>query len=138
MSVIEDHNEPTWKNQLWHARKLLAEKGREALDNPHGMIGRKCGCNTCFTCAAAFVVAEYDRSTDIYTELKDTGIPLFNHESDLYVPVTDVTRAIVDRYEFKANVKTFRDQVSGGLMFDIPFAYMPFWADKAKGGTLKK
>lgn len=54
------HNEPTWKNQLWHARRVLAEKGREALDNPHAMIGRTCGCNVCFTCAAAQVVAEHD------------------------------------------------------------------------------
>ena len=52
------HSEPTFENQLWHARKLLAEQGREALNNPHGMIGRTCGCGTCFCCAAAQVLKE--------------------------------------------------------------------------------
>lgn len=29
MAPKDDHSEPTYENQLWHARKLLAEKGRE-------------------------------------------------------------------------------------------------------------
>jgi hypothetical protein len=53
-----DRSEPTYENQLWHARKLLEEKGLEAVDNPHGMIGRTCGCGSCFCCAAAQVVKE--------------------------------------------------------------------------------
>ncbi len=56
----DTHSEPTYENQLWHARKLLAEQGREALNNPHAMIGRSCGCGTCFCCAAAQVVRELD------------------------------------------------------------------------------
>lgn len=60
--MSNDHSKPTWANQLWHARKILTEKGREALDNPSGMIGRTCGCGTCFTCAAAYVVAEHDKN----------------------------------------------------------------------------
>ena len=52
------HDEPTYANQLWHARKLLAEKGAEAVNNPHAMIGRTCGCKDCFCCAAAEVYAE--------------------------------------------------------------------------------
>lgn len=59
---MENHEEPTYENQLWHARKLLAEKGREALNNPHAMTGRTCKCGQCFCCAAAQVVAEYDNS----------------------------------------------------------------------------
>lgn len=59
-----DRHQPTYANQLWHARQLLAEKGRAALYNPHGMIGRDCGCRTCFCCAALAVVKEYDRDTE--------------------------------------------------------------------------
>ena len=55
---VEDHSEPTHENQLWHARKLLAEEGLAALENPHAMIGRQCGCGTCFCCAAVQVVRE--------------------------------------------------------------------------------
>jgi len=51
-----DKSKPTYNNQLWHAAELLADKGLEALDNPHGMIGRDCGCGDCFCCAAAEIV----------------------------------------------------------------------------------
>lgn len=47
-----DHNEPTWENQLWHARQLLIKEGWNALYNPHGDIGRQCKCGECFCCAA--------------------------------------------------------------------------------------
>src|ERR1700679_3310188 len=33
-----DHSKPTYDNQLWNARKLLGEKGRDAVHNPYGMI----------------------------------------------------------------------------------------------------
>jgi hypothetical protein len=52
------HSEPTYENQLWHARKLMSEKGRDALNNPHAMIGRTCRCGSCFCCAAAQVLKE--------------------------------------------------------------------------------
>lgn len=52
------HDAPTYENQLWHARKLLMDKGRAALDNPHAMIGRQCGCGACFCCAAVQVIKE--------------------------------------------------------------------------------
>ena len=57
-----DHSAPTWANQLWHARQMLIEKGFEALDNPHGMIGRSCKCGTCFCCAAAKVLRDDEAS----------------------------------------------------------------------------
>lgn len=55
----DQHSEPSYENQLWHARKLFNEKGYRELDNPHGMTGRSCGCGTCFCCAAAQVIAEH-------------------------------------------------------------------------------
>ena len=55
------HTEPTYENQLWHARNLVAEKGIEALNNPHAMIGRTCKCGQCFCCAAAQVVREVEQ-----------------------------------------------------------------------------
>jgi hypothetical protein len=49
---------PTYENQLAMARKLLAEKGRKALYNPHVLSGRMCGCGQCFCCAAKQVYNE--------------------------------------------------------------------------------
>lgn len=43
--------------------------------------------------------------------------------SDLYVPVNDISRAIIDCYEFKCNVTKFHSQIDGRLCYDIPFAY---------------
>ncbi len=60
--------------------------------------------------------------TTIHQELKNLGIPLSGHYSDLYVEVTPETQAIVDNYAFKNNVTKFRSQIDGKLMFDIPLA----------------
>jgi hypothetical protein len=68
---------------------------------------------------------------DIYEQMKSAGVELANHESDLYVPVNAQTRAIVEQYEFKATVKTFTNRITGTLWFDIPFAYTPFWTERA-------
>lgn len=54
----ERHDEPTFENQLWQARRLAQEKGIEALNNPHAMTGRICGCGSCFCCAALAVYNE--------------------------------------------------------------------------------
>lgn len=59
---MRNHDAPTFENQLLHASRLLAEKGRDALDNPHGMIGRMCRCGSCFCCAAAKIVKTYDEA----------------------------------------------------------------------------
>lgn len=58
----ENRNEPTWENQLWQARRLLKEKGLEALYNPHAMTGRICRCGQCFCCAALQVYYETKKS----------------------------------------------------------------------------
>jgi len=54
---------PTYANQLAAARRILKEKGREALRNPHALIGKVCKCGGCFCCAARQVVAEHDAET---------------------------------------------------------------------------
>jgi len=52
------HREPTWENQLWHANRLADEKGLAALYSPHAATGRICGCGRCFCCAALHVYNE--------------------------------------------------------------------------------
>ena len=56
---------PTPENQLYQAAQLLAESGPDAVDNPHAMIGRACGCGECFCCAAVRVLAAIDWGGDV-------------------------------------------------------------------------
>lgn len=56
---MTDRSVPTWENQMWHARKLLHERGIDALVNPHAMIGKTCGCGECFCCAAMEVSRDH-------------------------------------------------------------------------------
>jgi hypothetical protein len=56
---MNNRTEPTYENQIWHAKRLLKEQGYDALNNPHAMIGRTCKCGTCFCCAAAEVARKH-------------------------------------------------------------------------------
>ena len=58
-NIMDNHREPTYNNQLFHARQLLMDEGLSALDNPPGATGRMCKCGSCFCCAAAQVVKEH-------------------------------------------------------------------------------
>jgi hypothetical protein len=71
-------------------------------------------------------------TTNLFDEIKAAGIPFTNHESDLYVPKTPEVDAILDKYLFsKRNSTTFVNQVEGGIWYDVPFAYTPWWQSKA-------
>lgn len=64
----------------------------------------------------------------LYQSLIDAGIPIASHESDLYFPVQAQTVAILDQFESEQRCVTrFRDQVTGEIWFDVPFAYLPYW-----------
>lgn len=68
----------------------------------------------------------------IYKRLLKAGIPLDNHESDLYAKVTEESERIIKTYEFKENVTRFTSNIDGQRWFDIPFAFDPFWEKKVK------
>ncbi len=71
------------------------------------------------------------KAETLFDAIKEAGIPYSNHESDLYFPVTEESRAILMRFaESKANATTFTNQVHRGLWYDIPFAYQPYWDAK--------
>jgi hypothetical protein len=53
-----------------------------------------------------------------------------NHCSDLYLKKNAISNKLVDEYEFKQNVKTFKDNITHTTWYDIPFAYDPFWEEK--------
>jgi hypothetical protein len=66
----------------------------------------------------------------IYYILKDAGIPIDSHESDLYALKTPESERILRDYPSRANVTTFLSATDGKVWYDIPFAYIPFWAAK--------
>lgn len=53
-----------------------------------------------------------------------------SHASDLYVKVTPASTAIVSDYQFKEHVTKFKDAIDGERWYDIPFAYLPWWAER--------
>ncbi len=63
----------------------------------------------------------------LWEQVKALGIEHDHHASDLYLPVTDQTRKLIDAYEFKSNVTTFKCRLDGKLWYDVPFAYLPAW-----------
>lgn len=70
----------------------------------------------------------------IYNDLKAAGIPLDNHESDLYAKVTPESREIVNayyhRYYHRGDVRTvgtFKSEIDGDLWYELPFCYLPWW-----------
>lgn len=67
-----------------------------------------------------------------FESVKALGVKFDTHESDLYVPVTAATKALVADYQFRENVTTFRGH-DGALWFDVPFANDRYWARQAKG-----
>ena len=91
---------------------------------------------------------------NIHEEAKKLGVEIDHHESDLYIPVTPETQALVARYKSKCNVTKFMEMtlpdkrpcICGHVSnkrtpirqwFDIPFAYQPFW-DKVEAATRPK
>ena len=72
---------------------------------------------------------------DLFQAVVQRGIPYDSHESDLYIPVTKETRELILKYPHKENVTVFRNQRDGCAWYDIPFAYVPWWEKREKGGT---
>ena len=66
----------------------------------------------------------------LYQACVDSGIPTDNHESDLYIPVTEQTTALLKQYGYRAT--TFRSQVDGQTWYDVPFMFQPYWDRRAK------
>lgn len=62
----------------------------------------------------------------IYEKCVLFEVEIRHHESDLYIPVNELTRALVESYEFKGSVDTFENQIEGGVWYDIPFAFDPY------------
>lgn len=63
----------------------------------------------------------------LFEQVESSGIEYSNHESDLYIPVNEQTRALLASYYFRSNVTIFRNNKDGKPWYDVPFAYTPWW-----------
>ena len=66
----------------------------------------------------------------IYTDLIEAGLDVSNWQSDLYVPVCDNSREILKKYP-KQTRSTFKSNVDGLQMYELPFAFDPFWKKRS-------
>ena len=74
-----------------------------------------------------------DETPTLYDLVLSTHTPHSNWVTDLYIPVTDRTRAMLRQFPTEdSNKTTFTNQVEGGLWFDVPFAYIPAWEAKQR------
>jgi hypothetical protein len=67
----------------------------------------------------------------LYEELIAENIEVSNHYSDLYFPVNDKTSEIIKKRS-GLNVRTFINNITNTLWYDVSFAYDPFWTNKEK------
>jgi hypothetical protein len=69
--------------------------------------------------------------TTLYGELKRAGVPLANHESDLYFPATEVALGILRTFPLEnGNATRFINQApphKGEQWIEVPFAFLPWW-----------
>ena len=73
---------------------------------------------------------------DLYAELKEIGVELDHHESDLYVKSTPESRKIIREKE-EWGYTMFRSPIDGSLWFAFPFRWTPYWEDVARKSKLK-
>ena len=72
----------------------------------------------------------------LYEDLVAAGIPTDHHESDLYVLDTPEARALLAKHSKQGS--GFVSQIDRRRWLDVPFAYDPFWAKKARSHSTVK
>lgn len=69
----------------------------------------------------------------LYGDLLAAGVPMANHESDLYFKDTPESRAILAKYPYSAKIASrFRNQRNDEIWWEAPFAFLPWWEARAE------
>jgi hypothetical protein len=72
-----------------------------------------------------------EREASLYQDLVDAGIPVDNHESDLYFQKSAAALEILDKYPEQSKLSSlFKNEAPphvGEWWIEVPFAFMPFW-----------
>lgn len=68
----------------------------------------------------------------LYESLVEAGIPVDNYYSDLYFPWTKKSQEILNKFKLqKSNASLFHNNIDKKLWISVPFAFDPFWSNKA-------
>ena len=73
------------------------------------------------------------KNKTLTTVLLENGVKkeeIDNHASDLYVKVTETSKKVLDEYEFKDSITTFRSEIDHSLWYEVPFGYAEYYPDK--------
>lgn len=65
---------------------------------------------------------------NIFEEVLKAGIPFTTHCSDLYLWKNEDTQKLVNEYQYKSNVTSFKSETDDLIMYDIPFVYHMYHA----------
>lgn len=77
-------------------------------------------------------------TASLYGDLKAAGVPLDNHESDLYFPCTEQSRAILTRFPHSEKIATkFKHQQTCECWLEVPFAFLPWWEQRATANAAR-
>lgn len=69
----------------------------------------------------------------LYQALVSAGVPVDNHESDLYFQATKAALDVLKDFPTQQkNARTFVHRQLAQLWVDVPFAYDPWWEARAK------
>jgi hypothetical protein len=74
-----------------------------------------------------------ENNMSIYTDMVEAGCEIDNHESDLYVKVSEESAAIVVDYLDDVDYSFFRSNIDGDMWYEFPFQYSPYWEEKSNG-----
>ena len=85
------------------------------------------------------IFKEYNmtETKSLYQKLRETGVEMDNHESDLYVRDTQEVRDIIKQHRaendgYPQAISRFTEQETKQTWIDIPFAYDPYWEARAE------
>lgn len=55
-----------------------------------------------------------------------------HHSSDLYIRVTQESKALISRFQYRHMVTTFVDNIDHVLWYELPFCFTPFLENPGK------
>ena len=59
-----------------------------------------------------------------------------HHGSDLYLRVTPESKALIESFQYKQLVMTFRSNIEPyDIWYELPFCYIPYWEGTTTGGN---
>lgn len=64
----------------------------------------------------------------LYEEMVEAGVEISNHYSDLYVPVNNITTAIIQRHLPGHYAQQFISNLDGKRWYSIVGGYTPYWS----------